>query len=46
MNDTLGGGFLDDGNGSDKALSGFICRVVTHRRPYFFDRSFGLGLVT
>ena len=45
MNDTLGGGFLDDGNGPDKALSRFICRVIAHGRPYFFDCSFGMGLV-
>jgi hypothetical protein len=46
VNYTLGGGFLDDGNGTDKALSGFICRVIAHGSPYFFHRSFGLGLVT
>ena len=46
MNDTLGGGFLDDGNGPDKILSRFICRIIAYSSPYFFDRSFDLGLVT
>ncbi len=46
MNDTLGSGFLYDGNGPDKALSGLICRVIGHGSPYFFDRPFGLGFVT
>ncbi len=46
MNDSLGGGFLDNGDGSDKALSGLICRVIAHSTLYFFDRSFGLGLVS
>ncbi len=46
MDDSLGGGFLDDGDGPDKAPSGLICRVIAHGSPHFFDRSLGLGLVS
>ncbi len=46
MNDSFGGGLLDDRDGPDKALSGLICRIIAHGSPHLFDRSFGLGLVS
>ena len=45
MDYTLRGCFLKNGNGPNQALTGFICRVIAHGSPYFFHRSFGLGLV-
>jgi hypothetical protein len=46
VNDALGSGFLDDGNGPEKVLSGLIGRVIGHGSPDFFDRPFDLGFVT
>jgi hypothetical protein len=45
MDYTLGGCFLKDGNGPNKGLLGFICRVIGQGSSYIFHRSFGLGLV-
>ncbi len=46
MNDTLGSGFLYDGNGPSEALSCLNRGTIACGSPHFFDRLLDPGLVT